>query len=121
LHVRAYDRGHALDLIAAGVDHQIRETFESALAFGETALAALIPADEAAAIAAEVRRRDLERLTLQQIGGISAGGDLMVHTPVPTPLTPPRRASRPLSQETAVLAVRKDAPEEPDPAAPPPE
>ena len=31
--VRSFDREHALELIAAGVDYQIRETFESAVAF----------------------------------------------------------------------------------------
>ena len=36
LFVRAFDRGHALRLIKAGVDYQIRETFESALVFGGT-------------------------------------------------------------------------------------
>src|SRR5690606_21312093 len=47
--VRAYDRGHSLDLIAAGVDYEIRETFESALAFGGAALAALGVSEEEAA------------------------------------------------------------------------
>ena len=37
--VRSYDRGHALKLIEAGVDLQIRETFESALEFGESGAA----------------------------------------------------------------------------------
>ena len=36
---RAFDRGHAIELIKAGVDYQIREMFESALAFGGEALA----------------------------------------------------------------------------------
>ena len=36
--VRAYDRGHSIRLIQAGVDYQVRETFESALRFGERAL-----------------------------------------------------------------------------------
>ena len=34
LFVRAFDRGHALRLINAGVDYQLRETLESALVFG---------------------------------------------------------------------------------------
>jgi glutathione-regulated potassium-efflux system protein KefB len=33
LFVRAYDRGHSMRLIQAGVEYQVRETFESALAF----------------------------------------------------------------------------------------
>ena len=36
LFVRAFDRGHSLRLIEAGVDYHIRETFESALKLGET-------------------------------------------------------------------------------------
>ena len=46
--VRSYDREHALQLVAAGVDVQIRETFELALKFGQVALQALgVPDDEA--------------------------------------------------------------------------
>ena len=59
LFVRAYDRGHTIDLIHAGVDYQIRETFESAMLMGEAALVGLgVPEDEAAEITADVRRRD---------------------------------------------------------------
>src|SRR5690606_9832209 len=38
---RAFDRGHSMRLIQAGVDYQIRETFESALKLGERALVEL--------------------------------------------------------------------------------
>ncbi len=38
LYVRSFDRGHSLRLIQAGVDYQVRETFESAMAFGENVL-----------------------------------------------------------------------------------
>ena len=38
LYVRAFDRGHTLRLIAAGVEYQVRETFESALTFGTEVL-----------------------------------------------------------------------------------
>ena len=41
LMVRSYDREHALELVHSGVDTQIRETFESAMLFGETGLLAL--------------------------------------------------------------------------------
>lgn len=72
--VRSYDRGHTLDLIGAGVDYEIRETFESAMAFGEAALVALgVPADEAVETLAGVRKRDAERLALQVDGGLLAG------------------------------------------------
>jgi hypothetical protein len=71
LYVRAFDRGHALRLIDAGVDYQIRETFESALVFGREVLVAL-GHDEAVADEAidDVRRRDEERLELQLAGGL---------------------------------------------------
>jgi CPA2 family monovalent cation:H+ antiporter-2/glutathione-regulated potassium-efflux system protein KefB len=38
---RAFDRGHLIELIRAGADEAMRETFESALALGGTALATL--------------------------------------------------------------------------------
>ena len=105
--VRSYDRGHTLDLVAAGVDYQVRETFESAMAFGEAALLALgVPENEAADVVDGVRRRDAERLDLQVVDGLQAGRDLMKHNvPTPTPLTPPKRRGRPLSEETAVVAA----------------
>jgi glutathione-regulated potassium-efflux system protein KefB len=94
--VRAFDRGHAMDLVRAGVDYQIRETFESAMAFGEAALTALgVPEEEAAEIAADVRRRDAERFDLQVAGDIHSGVSLIRgNAPIPTPLTRPRRAGR---------------------------
>ncbi len=108
--VRSYDRGHTLDLVAAGVDYQIRETFESAMAFGEAALLALgVPEDEAAEVLDGVRKRDAARLELQMADGITAGRDLMKHNvPTPTPLVPPKHKGRPLSEETAVVAAGAD-------------
>ena len=35
---RSFDREHAIELINAGVDYQVRETFESALKFGQAVL-----------------------------------------------------------------------------------
>ena len=76
--VRSFDREHALKLVEAGVDFQIRETFESALKFGETALRELgVPEDEAAETAADIRRRDAERFALETTGGLLAGRDLL--------------------------------------------
>jgi glutathione-regulated potassium-efflux system protein KefB len=91
--VRSYDREHSLKLIAAGVDVQIRETFESALKFGEAALVELgIAEDEAAETAADIRRRDAERFALEQTGGLLAGRDLLHgNAPRPVPFTTPRR------------------------------
>ena len=65
-------------MIHAGVAYQIRETVESALAFGEQALLTIGDDPEAASdVMAEVRRRDAERLELETAGGIYAGRDLI--------------------------------------------
>ena len=67
--VRAYDRIHAIDLMKLQVDYQLRETFESALRFGRATLEELgVQEEEAAAITSDVRRRDIARLVMQQIG-----------------------------------------------------
>ncbi len=94
--VRAFDRGHAIDLIRSGVDFQIRETFESAMTFGEAALVTLgVPEEEAAEITEDVRRRDAERLDLQVAGDIRSGLDLLKgNAPVPAPLTKPRKEGK---------------------------
>jgi glutathione-regulated potassium-efflux system protein KefB len=70
----------------------VRETFHSAMAFGQAALAQLgVPDEEAAAIAAEVRRRDGERLQLEIAGGLAAGATMIQgNAPKPTPFTPPK-------------------------------
>ena len=108
--VRSYDREHSLKLIGAGVDYQVRETFHSAMAFGQAALAQLgVPDEEAAQIAAEVRRRDAERLQLEIAGGLAAGAALIHgNVPKPTPFTPPKHAPQPLSEETAAVAGRQE-------------
>ena len=100
--VRAFDRGHALDLIAKGVDYQIRETFESAMRFGEAAMIELgVQAEDAQAISADVRRRDEARFELQIVGDIYSGSDLMRgNMPKPTPLTTPRRAGKVFGADT---------------------
>lgn len=112
LFVRAYDRGHVLRLVAAGVDYQVRETFESALAFGRSVLVDLGMDEDAATEAiSEVRRRDERRLELEIAGGLEAGRALIrgnVKTPEPTPFTVPRRRSRPLSEETAEVLEDED-------------
>ena len=102
LYVRAFDRGHALDLIDKGVDYQIRETFESAMAFGEAALVGLgVDREEARVISEDVRRRDIERFELQIVGDLYSGKDLMRgNMPRPTPLTTPRRAGQVFGAES---------------------
>jgi glutathione-regulated potassium-efflux system protein KefB len=76
--VRAYDRIHSLALAKEGVDYQVRETLESALAFGEAALRVIgVPADEAAEVAQDVRKRDTDRFELEVAGGLFAGRSLL--------------------------------------------
>ncbi len=100
---RAFDRGHSLELVNAGADFQVRETFESALAFGNNALLELgVPPEEAAEIIAEVRQRDTERFELELVEGLGAGKALLRgNAPKPTPFTPPSREARALNEEAA--------------------
>jgi glutathione-regulated potassium-efflux system protein KefB len=76
--VRSYDRGHAVDLIRAGVDYQIRETVESAYLMGAEGLRALGFADVDIEEAAEdTRRRDNARLAQQVQGNAMSGRDTL--------------------------------------------
>jgi len=101
--VRAFDRGHSLRLIQAGVDYQVRETFESALKFGQAVLEELgLPQDEAAEVIADVRRRDEARLDLEVTGGLGAGRAMMrgnMPTPKPTPYIKPHREGRLVNED----------------------
>ncbi|MNV67185.1 glutathione-regulated potassium-efflux system protein KefC [compost metagenome] len=104
--MRSFDREHSLRLIHAGVDFQIRETFESAVAFGEAALIELgLDEEDAATIAREIRRRDAERFELEMAGGGLTAGAHMVYgsslpgVPTPTPFTAPKRKARTLNAD----------------------
>jgi glutathione-regulated potassium-efflux system protein KefB len=105
LFVRAFDRGHVLRLVKAGVDYQIRETMESALAFSGAVLRELGVNDiEIAETIEEVRDRDAQRLEAQIAGGIEAGRALLrgnMTTPQPTPLIVPSREAKALNEEAA--------------------
>jgi len=77
--VRAFDREHAVELVKADADYQIRETFESAMLFGRHAVLALgATPTEADQVIDEVRRRDTERLALESAGGKFAGRALIL-------------------------------------------
>lgn len=95
LYVRSYDRGHSLRLIKAGVDFQIRETFESALVFGREVLIGLgFDEDEASEAIADVRERDARRVELELVGGLPAGRVLIrgnMTTPEPEPFFPAKK------------------------------
>jgi glutathione-regulated potassium-efflux system protein KefB len=101
LFVRSYDRVHTLELIAKGVDYELRETYESALAFGRHTLEEMgLDPERAREIEAEVRRRDVDRLALQQAGDIYAGAELMPYHTLPhEPLSEPKRRAVPLNAE----------------------
>ncbi len=99
--MRSFDRGHTIHLRNEGVDYEMREVFESALVFGQEALASLgVDQDAAAEIAADLRKRDAARLEMQIHEGIQAGMHLMhQQKPTPTPLTEPKRKAKPLNPE----------------------
>ena len=76
---RAFDREHALELIKAGADYQLRETLESALALGRQALAELgDPPETIDEVMESIRDRDAERFERELIGGVFAGRDLLL-------------------------------------------
>ncbi|KKB80036.1 potassium transporter [Devosia soli] len=66
---RAFDRSHGIELLQTGVEFQVRETFESAVLFGGTAISMLGSSeDETAEVLEGVRDRDRQRFELQ-LGG----------------------------------------------------
>ena len=100
LHVRAYDRIHAIELMKANVDFQTRETFESALGFGRVTLETLgLTRDEADLVIDHVRDRDAQRMEIQFHEGLAAAINRVPRV-APEPLVPPRAKSKPLTPET---------------------
>lgn len=74
---RANDRRHSIDLLRAGADAQVRETFESAFVMGMQALERLGASEgEIAGIAQGIRERDAQRFQLEMLGGTRAGRPL---------------------------------------------
>ncbi len=107
LYVRSFDRRHTLQLVAKGVDFELRETYESALVFGRSTLEALgIDSERAAATEQFVRSRDLDLLALQQAEGLSAGADLLRTRMVHEPLSTPAREVKPLNPEAEEIISR---------------
>ncbi|WP_135211466.1 monovalent cation:proton antiporter-2 (CPA2) family protein [Vitreimonas flagellata] len=100
---RAFDRGHSMRLVQAGVDYQIRELFESSLTFSAAVLRELGFSDiDIAETIEDVRDRDAERFEMQLAGGIEAGRGLMrgnMQTPKPTPFTRPRKGGEAINEE----------------------
>lgn len=101
--VRSYDRIHARELVLDGVDYQMRETFESAIVFGQEALrTAEVPEDDIIAIAEDIRRRDAERFALETSGASNndvAVRNLYYGIPKPAPLIEPKRQTKILNAE----------------------
>ena len=112
LFVRAYDRGHSIRLINAGVEFHIRETFESALAFSEHVLKDLgFSEEEATETIEDVRRRDEERLLLQVTGGLTAGRSLWrnnTSTPQPEPYVKPKREAQALNEDAVDMIAEEE-------------
>jgi voltage-gated potassium channel Kch len=109
--VRAFDRIHAIRLMKMEVDYQLRESFESAIAFSRAALEELGAEPALAAeIVEDVRKRDIARLVLQKAAGTLAGADLLVGATVtPEPLVTPTAKARALNAETRDLLGRDTA------------
>jgi glutathione-regulated potassium-efflux system protein KefB len=107
LFVRSYDRRHSLQLIAKGVDLEVRETFESALVFGRHALESLgFEPERVGAVIDFVRDRDGERLALQQAEGVAAGANLLRARMVQVPLSEPEREGQGLNPEAEAIIER---------------
>lgn len=119
IYARAYDRGHALELLKIGATETVRETFHSSIEMGRQVLLELgIPEDEADFRVADVQARDEKRFAMQAEDGILAGVDLVYPTgqavpkpkpmfdPVPEPLIETEGEAEPLSPETE--AITKD-------------
>lgn len=105
LHVRAYDRNHALELMDRNVAYYVRETAPAAIAFGRAALrAAGFDAETADAVAEDVRRRDEARLAAQRGEGPMGGAHYLYGRGVrPEPLLPPKAEPKGLNEETERL------------------
>ncbi len=101
---RSYDRIHAIELINRKADYFIRETMESALAFGSAVLQELgVSAEKTSDVLQDLRQRDFARLMKQQAEGVMAGADLLNAAPPklkPEPLIEPKRKIKSLTLET---------------------
>ena len=101
LFVRSYDRNTSLELLAKGVEYELRETLHSALRFGRDMLVSLgMSGEEADAVREDVERRDQKRLQRQRVDGIEGGMDLLATEPhTPEPLAPPEREGEIINED----------------------
>jgi monovalent cation:proton antiporter-2 (CPA2) family protein len=117
LYVRAFDRGHVLELAKLGVDYHMRETFESAIALSKASLAELERTPERIdELETEFRARDRERIAVQQQGGLDAGKDMLLTRPAPKPqpFVVPRRKGVVLHDATPDEPVPPSKPSTPE-------
>lgn len=112
IYARAYDRGHALELVSYGVHEVIRETMYSSLQMGRSVLMELgVSADDADFRVADVVQRDEKRFAMQAEEGLLAGLDLMYPVgeehprpaPIPEPLVETDEEAEALSPETEAI------------------
>ena len=102
--VRSYDREHSLHLVKQQVDYMIRETFESAIKFGEVILEQLgVDENEVRMISNEIRERDNERFETEiAADDVYAGVGLQYSHSHPRPTAPlirPKQVGRILNDE----------------------
>ena len=101
LYVRSFDRQHTLKLRKLGVDFEIRETYESAFAFGMQSLEGLgYDEGRIAEVAETIREREAARLAIQMSGGQISYTDIQGKL-LPQPLTVPKRRAQALNEEAA--------------------
>jgi glutathione-regulated potassium-efflux system protein KefB len=101
LYVRSFDRQHTLKLRKLGVDFEIRETYESAFAFGMQSLEGLgYDEGRIAEVAETIREREAARLAIQMSGGQISYTDIQGKL-LPQPLTVPKRRAKALNEEAA--------------------
>jgi len=109
LHVRAFDRIHAIELLEKGADYQMRETFESALVFGGETLEYLIgDPDHVAEVIDFVRQRDEARFAYQLE---ASSEDRLKPVPahiLPEPLFTPLKKTKALSRESQDIVEGHD-------------
>ena len=110
--VCSYDREHSLYLVKHQVDYMIRETFESAIKFGEVILEQLgVDEDEVRMISNEIRDRDNERFETEiAADDVYAGVGLQYSHSQPRPTAPliqPKQIGRILNDEDAQKDVEE--------------
>ena len=106
---RSFDRGHTLQLLARNVDYEMRETFESAMRFGQKALETMgLDADRVTIVEDFIRDRDRDRIAIQQAEGIYAGVDLLRQRPTMAPFSEPARTAKALNLEAGEIIAPED-------------